>query len=146
MEQQGRGDREELPGLSDLPVQKFSSGATRRSVELPQVHAGVEAGDLFLDYSKTHLNRTTRKLLVRLAKEAYVPAAIDGRQHGGNAAEGDIEVIFRQAADDLLAPRARIDKNPGGDTAAGPRSELWSGATPGRSHRPGRCRSFAMRR
>ena len=38
---------------------------------------GVEANDLFLDYSKNHLNVTTRKLLVQLAKQAGVPAAID---------------------------------------------------------------------
>ncbi|MCP4300773.1 MAG: glucose-6-phosphate isomerase, partial [Gammaproteobacteria bacterium] len=38
---------------------------------------GLEANDLFLDYSKNHLNSTTRKLLIRLAKQAHVPAAID---------------------------------------------------------------------
>ncbi len=36
----------------------------------------VTAGDLTLDYSKNHLNTTTRKLLARLAREANVPAAI----------------------------------------------------------------------
>jgi len=36
----------------------------------------LTAGDLTLDYSKNHVNATTRKLLVRLAKEAQVPAAI----------------------------------------------------------------------
>jgi glucose-6-phosphate isomerase len=36
----------------------------------------LTAGDLLLDYSKNHLSATTRKLLVRLAKEAQVPAAI----------------------------------------------------------------------
>ena len=35
------------------------------------------AGELVLDYSKNHLNATTQKLLVRLAKEAGVPAAIE---------------------------------------------------------------------
>ena len=35
----------------------------------------LTAGDLTLDYSKNHVNATTRKLLVRLAKEAQVPAA-----------------------------------------------------------------------
>ncbi|MGI9234483.1 MAG: glucose-6-phosphate isomerase [Woeseiaceae bacterium] len=38
---------------------------------------GLEANDLFLDYSKNHVNGTTRKLLVQLAKQADVPAAID---------------------------------------------------------------------
>ena len=37
----------------------------------------LEAGDLTLDYSKNHLNATTRRLLLRLAKEAQVPAAIE---------------------------------------------------------------------
>ena len=37
----------------------------------------LTAGDLSLDYSKNHVNATTRKLLVRLAKEAQVPAAIE---------------------------------------------------------------------
>jgi glucose-6-phosphate isomerase len=37
----------------------------------------LQAGDLFADYSKNHLNITTRKLLCKLAKEADVPAAIE---------------------------------------------------------------------
>jgi glucose-6-phosphate isomerase len=36
----------------------------------------MTAGNLTLDYSKNHVNATTRKLLVRLAKEAQVPQAI----------------------------------------------------------------------
>jgi glucose-6-phosphate isomerase len=37
----------------------------------------LEAGDLFLDYSKNLINARTRKLLVRLAKEANVQASIE---------------------------------------------------------------------
>ena len=37
----------------------------------------LQAGDLFLDYSKNHLNNDTRKLFAKLANEADVPAAID---------------------------------------------------------------------
>lgn len=37
----------------------------------------LEAGDLFLDYSKNFINSRTRKLLVKLADEAGVPAAIE---------------------------------------------------------------------
>ena len=37
---------------------------------------GLQAGELFLDYSRNHLNDTTRKLLSQLATEAAVPAAI----------------------------------------------------------------------
>ena len=35
------------------------------------------AGDLTLDYSKNHVSKKTRKLLVQLAKQAGVPAAIE---------------------------------------------------------------------
>jgi len=37
----------------------------------------LTAGDLTLDYSKNHVNATTRKLLAKLAKEAQVAAAIE---------------------------------------------------------------------
>jgi glucose-6-phosphate isomerase len=37
----------------------------------------LTAGDLTLDYSKNHVSATTCKLLVRLAKEAHLPAAIE---------------------------------------------------------------------
>lgn len=37
---------------------------------------GVEAGDLYLDFSRNHVNRTTMRLLHRLSKEAQVPGAI----------------------------------------------------------------------
>ncbi len=37
----------------------------------------LSAGNLTLDYSKNHVNTTTRKLFARLAKEASVPAAIE---------------------------------------------------------------------
>ncbi|MCH9695901.1 MAG: glucose-6-phosphate isomerase [Gammaproteobacteria bacterium] len=37
----------------------------------------VASGDLLLDYSRTHVNATTRKLLTQLAKQAGVPAAIE---------------------------------------------------------------------
>ena len=42
----------------------------------------LQACNLFLDYSKNHLNNTTRKLLCRLAKEAQVPAAIEAMFSG----------------------------------------------------------------
>ena len=37
----------------------------------------LQSGDLTLDYSKNHLNTTTRKLLAQLAKQADVAAAIE---------------------------------------------------------------------
>ena len=41
---------------------------------------GLQAGDLFLDYSRNHLNNTTLKLLSQLATQADVPEAIDELQ------------------------------------------------------------------
>ncbi len=38
---------------------------------------GLQAGDLFLDYSKNHVNKATINTLARLAKQADVPAAIE---------------------------------------------------------------------
>ena len=46
-----------------------------RDKERPK-NFSLEAGDLLLDSSKTHINKTTSKLLTRLAKDADVPAAI----------------------------------------------------------------------
>ena len=37
----------------------------------------LEAGDLTLDYSRNHVNASTRKMLAQLAKQADVPAAIE---------------------------------------------------------------------
>jgi glucose-6-phosphate isomerase len=42
----------------------------------------AEAGDLFLDYSKNLLNATTRRLLLRLAREARVAAATEAMFSG----------------------------------------------------------------
>jgi len=50
----------------------------------------LDAGDLTLDYSKNHLNKSTRKLLAQLAKQADVPAAIEAMFSGAviNKTEG----------------------------------------------------------
>ncbi len=42
----------------------------------------VKAGDLFFDYSKNHINRKTRGLLVKLAEQASVPEAIEAMFSG----------------------------------------------------------------
>jgi glucose-6-phosphate isomerase len=42
----------------------------------------LEAGDLALDYSKNHLNSSTRKLLAQLARQADVPSAIEAMFSG----------------------------------------------------------------
>ncbi|MDG2376706.1 MAG: glucose-6-phosphate isomerase [Woeseiaceae bacterium] len=50
----------------------------------------LEAGDLFLDYSKNIINANTRELLIQLAREAKVPAAIEAMFMGEpiNVSEG----------------------------------------------------------
>ena len=67
----------------------------------------LEAGDLQLDYSKTHVNKTTDKLLTRLAKEADVPAAIEAMFAGEtiNATEGRsvLHVALRSKISDTVA-------------------------------------------
>ncbi len=67
----------------------------------------LEAGELVLDYSKTHINSTTHKLLVRLAKEAGVPAAIEAMFGGDkiNATEGRsvLHTALRSKISDTIA-------------------------------------------
>ncbi len=58
---------------------------------------GLEANDLFLDYSKNHLNSTTRKLLVRLAKQAAVPAAIEAMFSGERINETEDRAVLHGA-------------------------------------------------
>ena len=50
----------------------------------------LEAGDLTLDYSRNHLNSSTRKLLTQLARQADVPSAIEAMFSGAliNKTEG----------------------------------------------------------
>ncbi len=43
---------------------------------------GVRANDLFLDYSRNHVNSTTRRLLAQLARQAQVPQAIEAMFNG----------------------------------------------------------------
>ena len=66
-----------------------------------------QAGDLYLDYSKNHLTGTTRKLLVRLATEADVPAAIEAMFAGEriNASEdrAALHVALRAKISDHVA-------------------------------------------
>ncbi|MEX0708321.1 MAG: glucose-6-phosphate isomerase [Woeseia sp.] len=45
-------------------------------------HFSLDSGDLHLDYSKNYLTVETRKLLVRLAREARVPQAIEAMFNG----------------------------------------------------------------
>ena len=61
---------------------------------------GVEANDLFLDYSKNHINARTRKLLAQLARQADVPAAIEGSLTAGRIDE-DTRLCLKLSAEEL---------------------------------------------
>ena len=68
---------------------------------------GLEANDLFLDYSKNHINATTRSLLVKLAKQAGVPAAIEAMFAGDRINETEdrsvLHVALRAKISDTVA-------------------------------------------
>ena len=67
----------------------------------------LQANDLLLDYSKNHVNSTTRKLLVRLAREAAVPAAIEAMFSGDvinqTEARSVLHVALRSKISDTVA-------------------------------------------
>ena len=67
----------------------------------------LQAGDLFLDYSKNFLDRETRVLLVNLAHEAEVPRAIEAMFTGDaiNVTEGRpaLHVALRSKLSDQVA-------------------------------------------
>ncbi len=77
-----------------------------RDKERPE-NFSLEAGDLLLDSSKTHINKTTSKLLTRLAKDADVPAAISAMFAGDviNATEerAVLHVALRSKISDTVA-------------------------------------------
>ncbi len=70
-------------------------------------HFSLAAGDLFADFSKNHVNRTTMRLLAKLAKEANVPSAIESMFAGDkiNATEGRavLHVALRSKIADTVA-------------------------------------------
>jgi len=78
---------------------------------------GLEANDLFLDYSKNHLNSTTRKLLVQLAKQADVPAAIEAMFSGERINETEDRAVLHGAL------RAKISDTVALETSGVP--EVW---------------------
>ena len=77
-----------------------------RDKKRPQ-NFSLQAGDLLLDHSKTHVNKTTLKLLARLAREAAVPEAINAMFAGDpiNATEGRsvLHVALRSKISDTVA-------------------------------------------
>lgn len=67
----------------------------------------LEAGDLYLDYSKNLVNATTMKSLVSLAKQAKVPAAIEamfaGEQINSTEGRSVLHVALRSKLSDQIA-------------------------------------------
>lgn len=67
----------------------------------------LQSGDLKLDFSKTHINTATKKLLVQLARQADVPAAIEAMFSGDkiNKTEGRsvLHVALRSKIADTVA-------------------------------------------
>ncbi len=78
---------------------------------------GLEAGDLFLDYSKNHLTATTRKLLTQLARQADVPAAIEAMFAGDRINKTEDRAVLH------VALRAKIADTVALETAGVP--EVW---------------------
>jgi hypothetical protein len=71
----------------------------------------LTAGDLTLDYSKNHLNATTRRLLTQLAKQAKVPAAIEAMFAGDKINKTEDRAVLH------VALRAKIADGVAHDTA-----------------------------
>ncbi len=78
---------------------------------------GLTASDLFLDYSKNHVTATTRKLLVQLAKQANVPAAIDAMFAGERINKTEDRAVLHGAL------RAKISDTVALETPGVP--EVW---------------------
>ncbi len=78
---------------------------------------GVEANDLFLDYSKNHINAKTRKLLAQLARQAHVAAAIQAMFAGERINETEGRSVLHGAL------RAKISDTVALETAGVP--EVW---------------------
>ena len=78
---------------------------------------GVEANDLLLDYSKNHVNSKTRKLLVQLAKQAAVPAAIEAMFAGERINKTEDRAVLHGAL------RAKISDTVALETPGVP--EVW---------------------
>ena len=78
---------------------------------------GLEANDLFLDYSKNHVNATTRKLLVQLAKQANVTAAIEAMFAGERINKTEDRAVLHGAL------RAKISDTVALETPGVP--EVW---------------------
>ncbi len=70
----------------------------------------LEAGDLYLDYSKNYLTATTRRLLVKLAKEAGVPAAIESMFAGEHINNTEDRAALHAALRSKLSDRVALEE------------------------------------
>ncbi|MDH3435017.1 MAG: glucose-6-phosphate isomerase, partial [Gammaproteobacteria bacterium] len=69
----------------------------------------VSAGNLTLDYSKNHVNTTTRKLFARLAKEAGVPAAIEAMFAGEPINQTEGRSVLHAALRSKISDQVALD-------------------------------------
>ena len=69
----------------------------------------VTAGDLTLDYSKTHLAKKTRRYLVQLAKQADVSAAIESMFTGERINQSEDRSVLHVALRAKMADQVALD-------------------------------------
>jgi glucose-6-phosphate isomerase len=69
----------------------------------------LTAGNLTLDYSKNHVNATTQKLLVRLAKEAQVPEAIEAMFAGDKINVTENRSVLHAALRAKMSDKVALD-------------------------------------
>lgn len=69
----------------------------------------AEAGDIFLDYSKNFVTARTKKLLVKLAKEANVPDAIDAMFSGGLINNTEKRAVLHVALRSKLSDQVALE-------------------------------------
>jgi len=72
---------------------------------------GLEAGDLFLDYSKNHLNVTTLKSLAQLARQAKVPAAINAMFAGDRINRTENRAVLHGALRAKIADTVALESS-----------------------------------
>jgi len=69
----------------------------------------IAAGDLTLDYSKTHVSGTTRKLLTRLAKDARVPEAVAAMFAGARINTTEDRPVLHAALRAKMSDKVALD-------------------------------------
>ncbi len=69
----------------------------------------LQSGDLILDYSKNHLAATTRKLLLQLARQADVPAAIEAMFNGDKINKTENRSVLHVALRSKIADTVALE-------------------------------------